>query len=215
MDSRPRSENYGTARRWSILPISDGGVPGYGGHSGGNPVAVLTRETRASMFARLTLAEERLIMDRTKPLLALALGALALLPVAAAQAATAAPNALSFSSSLGVASAPQTVIYVGPPARVGIDGQTFQSHPFSQTNDGCNSLPASGNGQCAVSVTFTPNIAGATTHATLAFTDGVSIAYASASLTGVAAGNAGGKGKKCHKKGKKASAAKKCKKKKH
>jgi hypothetical protein len=57
-------------------------------------------------------------------------------------------------------------------------------------------------------------MAGTTTHATLAFTDGVSITYASASLTGVSP-NAGGKGKKCHKKGKKASAAKKCKAKKH
>jgi hypothetical protein len=60
------------------------------GGSGGNPVAVLTREKRASIFARLTLAEERLSMDRTKPLLALALalGGLTLFPAAAAQAAT-------------------------------------------------------------------------------------------------------------------------------
>jgi hypothetical protein len=163
-------------------------------------------------------------MDRTKLLfaLALALGALTLLPAAGAQAATATPTALSFSSSVGVASAPQTVIYSvtgtadARPRRVSIDGQTFQSHPFTQTNN-CDSLPAAGSGQCAVSVTFTPNslIAGTTTHATLAFTDAVSNTWASVSLTGVTAPAAGGKGKKCHKKGKKASAAKKCKVKKH
>jgi ABC-type nitrate/sulfonate/bicarbonate transport system substrate-binding protein len=155
----------------------------------------------------------------TRLKLALALGALTLLPAAGAQAATATPTALTFSSSLGVTSAPETVIYSvtaadARPRRVAIDGETFQHHPITQTND-CDSLPASGSGQCAVSVTFTPDVAGTTTHATLAFTDGVSITYASASLTGVAAPAAGGKGKKCHKKGKKASAAKKCKKKKH
>jgi hypothetical protein len=150
--------------------------------------------------------------------LALALGALTLLPAGAAQAATATPAALSFSSSFGVTSAPQTVTYSVTAAdsnaahfpRVAISGESFQSHPLTQTNN-CDSLPASGSGSCAVSVTFTPNIAGATTHATLVFNDTVSITFASASLTGVAA-PAGGKGKKCHKKGKKASAAKKCKK---
>ncbi len=50
--------------------------------------AVLTQEKRARIFARLTLAEERLIVDRTKLFfaLALALSALTLLPAAAAQA---------------------------------------------------------------------------------------------------------------------------------
>jgi hypothetical protein len=38
------------------------------GDSGGNPVAVLTREKRARIFARLAPTEGRLIMDRTKPL---------------------------------------------------------------------------------------------------------------------------------------------------
>jgi hypothetical protein len=161
----------------------------------------------------------------TRLKLALALGALTLLPVASAQAATATPTALSFSSSLGVASAPQAVIYsitaADPPAarlpRIGIDPSSFESHPFTQTNN-CASLPASGSGQCSVEVTFTPNIivAGTTIHATLKFLPGdatvTSIPFATVSLTGVSP-NAGGKGKKCHKKGKKASAAKKCKKK--
>jgi hypothetical protein len=172
-------------------------------------------------------------VDRTRRLFALALGlgALTLLPAAGAQAATATPAALSFSSSVGVASAPQLVIYSVSAAdsssahviRVGINGATFESHPFTQTNN-CDSLPASGSGQCAVSVTFTPNSAGTgphqspTTHQSLLFlprnsNDGQT-PFATADLTGVATSN-GGKGKKCHKKGKKASAAKKCKSKKH
>jgi hypothetical protein len=197
------------------------------GDSGGNPVAVLIREKPTRIFARLAPTEGRLTMDRTKRFLALALGALFLLPAAAAQAATATPNALSFSSSLGVASAPQAVIYsvtaADPPAarlpKVGIDPSSFESHPFTQTNN-CNSLPASGSGQCGVEVTFTPNVivVGTTIHATLKILPGdatvTSIPYATVSLTGVSP-NAGGKGKKCHKKGKKASAAKKCKGKKH
>src|SRR3954471_15780686 len=57
------------------------------GDSGGNPVAVLIREKPARIFARLTPSEGRLIVDRTKLFLALALGALFLLPAAGAQAA--------------------------------------------------------------------------------------------------------------------------------
>jgi hypothetical protein len=189
--------------------------------SGGNPVAVLTREKRASIFARLTLAEERLTMDRTKLVLALALGALTLLPAAAAQAATATPTALSFSSL--VPSAPQTVTYSvtaadsdvahEPDVTIGVG----DFNDFTQTNN-CYSLPASGSGSCTVSVTFEPQgVSGmtGTKHSSLDFiplTSAGATPFASVSLTGI---GPAAKKKKCHKKGKKASAAKKCKKKKH
>jgi hypothetical protein len=193
------------------------------GDSGGNPVAVLIREKRARVFARLTPTEGRLILDRTKLVLALALGALALLPAAAAQAATATPGALSFSSSYLVPSAPQTVTYSvtaadsdvahEPDVTIGVG----DFNDFSQTNN-CFSLPASGSGSCTVSVTFKPQGASGMTgtkHSSLDFiplTNAGATPFASVSLTGI---EPAAKKKKCHKKGKKASAAKKCKKKKH
>jgi hypothetical protein len=159
----------------------------------------------------------------TRLKLALALGALTLLPAAAAQAATVTPTALSFSSSYLVPSAPQTVTYsvtaadsdVAHDPDVGIGLGDFND--FSQTNN-CFSLPASGSGSCTASVTFKPQGAGSTTgtkHSSLDFfprTSAGATPFASVSLTGI---EPAPKGKKCHKKGKKASAAKKCKKKKH
>jgi hypothetical protein len=165
---------------------------------------------------------------RLKLALALALGALTLLPAAGAQAATVTPAALTLSTSFQVPSAPQTVTYSVVDAdsnlarhpKIGIrSGDAFHLNFFSATNN-CDSLPAAGSGQCAVSVTFTPQAAGFTTHSTLVFNppdaNATSIPFATASLTGVAAPApaAGVTGKKCHKKGKKASAAKKCKKRK-
>jgi hypothetical protein len=196
------------------------------GDSGGNPVAVLIREKRARVFARLAPTEGRLIMDRTKLVLALALGALTLLPAAAAQAATATPTSLTFAATYPTPSAPQTVTY----SVTGADSAAAH-HPalhmngtfgglFPQTNN-CASLPASGSGSCTVSVTFTPSGFANTDRATLNFDQdmtGSLPAIATVSLAGIEpipVPNAGGKRKKCHKKGKKASAAKKCKKKQH
>jgi hypothetical protein len=153
----------------------------------------------------------------TKLKLALALGALALLPAAAAQAATVTPTALTFSSSYLVPSAPQTVTYsvtaadsdVAHEPDVTIGVGDFDD--FSQTNN-CFSLPASGSGSCTASVTFNPQGAGSTTgtkHSSLDFfplTSAGATPFASVSLTGIEPAS---KKKKCHKKGKKASAAKK------
>jgi hypothetical protein len=168
---------------------------------------------------------------RLKLALALALGALTLLPAGAAQAATLTPSTLSFSSSFNVESAPQTVTYsvsaLDPPGAhqpfIFINDGGSSAYWFHITpGDNCESLPTSGSASCAVSLAFTPQGYGSTTHSNLYFTspDDTSTVYTKASLTGVAApasnaGGNGGKGKKCHKKGKKASAAKKCKKKKH
>ncbi|HEX3562779.1 MAG TPA: hypothetical protein VHU24_08085 [Solirubrobacterales bacterium] len=154
----------------------------------------------------------------TRLKLALALGALTLLPVGAAQAATVTPTALSFSSS---SSGPQTVTYSvtaadsdvahEPDVTIGVG----DFNDFSQTNN-CFSLPASGSGSCTVSVAFNPQGAGSTTgtkHSSLDFiplTSAGATPFASVSLTGI---EPAAKKKKCHKKGKKASAAKKCKKK--
>jgi hypothetical protein len=161
----------------------------------------------------------------TRLKLALALGALTLLPAGVAQAATVNPTALSFSSSVGVPSAPQTVTYSVTAADsdlahypdVGIGVGDFND--FSQTNT-CSSLPAHGSGSCTVSVSFKPLGADSTTgtkHSSLDFSPALGVGaapLASVSLTGMEpATGAGGKAKKCHKKGKKASAAKKCKKK--
>jgi hypothetical protein len=153
----------------------------------------------------------------TRLKLALALGTLTLLPAAAAQAATVTPAALSFSSSYLVPSAPQTVTYsvtaadsdVAHEPGVGIGLGDFND--FSQTNN-CFSLPASGSGSCTASVTFNPQGAGSTTgtkHSSLDFfplTSAGATPFASVSLTGIEPAS---KKKKCHKKGKKASAAKK------
>jgi hypothetical protein len=161
----------------------------------------------------------------TRLKLALALGALTLLllPAAAAQAATATPSALSFSSSYLVPSAPQTVTYSvtaadsdvahEPDVTIGVG----DFNDFSQTNN-CFSLPASGSGSCTASVTFEPQGASGMTgtkHSSLDFiplTSAGATPFASVSLTGI---EPAAKKKKCHKKGKKASAAKKCKKAKH
>ncbi len=158
----------------------------------------------------------------TRLKLALALGALILLPAGAAQAATVTPTALTFSSSYLVPSAPQTVTYsvtaadsnVAHEPDVTIGVGDFDD--FSQTNN-CFSLPASGSGSCTVSVTFKPQGASGMTgtkHSSLDFiplTSAGATPFASVSLTGIEP--AAKKKKKCHKKGKKASAAKKCKKK--
>jgi hypothetical protein len=163
-------------------------------------------------------------VDRTKRLFALALGlgALTLLPAAAAQAATATPTALTLSSTSGIPSAPQTVTYsvtAADPAnahRPGLIVEGIDGGFFSQTNN-CDSLPASGSGSCTASVTFTQGDFLSTRHAFLDFYGTtVEPPVARVSLTGIdALPSAGGKRKKCHKKGKKASAAKKCKGKKH
>ncbi len=159
----------------------------------------------------------------TRLKLALALGALTMLPAAAAQAATVTPSTLSFSSSFGVASAPQMVTYsvtaadsdVAHDPDVGIGLGDFND--FSQTNN-CFSLPASGSGSCTASVTFKPLSPGSTTgmkHSSLDFfprTSAGATPFASVTLTAIEPAS---KKKKCQKKGKKASAAKKCKKKKH
>ena len=156
----------------------------------------------------------------TRLKLAVALGALTLLllPAAAAQAATATPTALSFSSSgVGVPSAPQTVTYsvTAADSDVAHDPDVVRGgtgNDFAQTNN-CFLLPAHGTGSCTVSVTFTPTIAG-TLHSSLDFIPRTGVnqpPFASVSLTGVSP-TVVKKGKKCHKKGKKASAAKKCKK---
>jgi hypothetical protein len=192
------------------------------GDSGGNPVAVLIREKRARVFARLAPIEGRLIMDRTKLVLALALGALTLLPAAAAQAATVTPTALTLASTTPIPSAPQTVTYSVTAAdsanahRPSLVMSGVYGDFFSQTNN-CDSLPASGSGSCTASVTFTQGDFGGTKHAFLYFYGTtVEPPVATVSLTGIdTPPSAGGKKKKCRKKGKKASAAKKCKKKKH
>jgi hypothetical protein len=155
----------------------------------------------------------------TRLKLALALGALTLLPAAAAQAATVTPAALTLSSTTGIPSAPQTVTYSVTPAdpanahRPGLIVEGVNGGFFSQTNN-CDSLPASGSGSCTASVTFTQGDFLGTKHAFLHFYGTtVEPPVATVSLTGIdALPSAGGKGKKCHKKGKKASAAKKCKK---
>jgi hypothetical protein len=166
-------------------------------------------------------------MDRTKLFLALALGALFLLPAAGAQAATATPTALTFEATFPTPSAPQTVTYSVTAAdsaaahRPALHFNGTFGGLFPQTNN-CASLPASGSGSCTVSVTFTPTGFANTDRATLNFDQDMSgslPAIATVSLAGIepvpSAPAAGGKGKKCHKKGKKASAAKKCKTKKH
>jgi hypothetical protein len=164
-------------------------------------------------------------MDRTKLALGMALGALTLLPAATAQAATATPAALTFEATYPTASAPQTIAYTV----TGADSAAAH-HPalhfsgnfgqlFPQTNN-CASLPASGSGSCTVSVTFTPTGFANTDRSTLNFDPdqfGSLPALATVSLAGIEpipVPSVGGKGKKCHKKGKKASAAKKCKKRK-
>ena len=161
----------------------------------------------------------------TRLKLALALGALTLLPAAGAQAATVTPTALTFAATYPTPSAPQTVTYsvtAADPAnahRPGLVVEGVNGGFFSQTNN-CDSLPASGSGSCTASVTFTQGDFLGTKHAFLHFYGTtVEPPVATVSLIGIdalpSAGGTGGKGKKCHKKGKKASAAKKCKGKKH
>jgi hypothetical protein len=195
------------------------------GDIGGNPVADLISGEAGEDLRAADPTEGRLIMARTKLVLALALGALTLLPAAAARAATATPSALNFAATYPTPSAPQTITYTV----TGADSAAAH-HPalhfngtfgglFPQTNN-CASLPASGSGSCTVSVTFTPTGFANTDRATLNFDQDMSgslPAIATVSLAGVEpipVPDAGGKRKKCHKKGKKASAAKKCKKRK-
>jgi hypothetical protein len=161
----------------------------------------------------------------TRLKLALALGALTLLPAAAAQAATVNPTALTFAATYPTPSAPQTVTYSvtgADPASAHQPALHFRGTfggLFPQTNN-CASLPASGSGSCTVSVTFTPTGFANTDRASLTFDQDMSGSLppiATVSLAGIEpipVPSVGGKGKKCHKKGKKASAAKKCTKKK-